>query len=68
MITWVERSPKHGEMVKIIWADWFADIIGQRTTVGVYDMFHSTQGYSIDIGDRWIILDHYANIEVAEVN
>lgn len=61
-----KKVGKNPKTVKIIWAEWYADMIGQKTTVGVYEGFRGK--HAIDIGDRFVLLDEWGNLEVYEAN
>lgn len=52
---WEENRPAEGDTVRISWAKWYTEIIGVKSTIGVFLRYASGK-MIIDIGDRivWI--------------
>lgn len=64
-MSWIEKRPKEGDTVKVVWANWYARIIDQNSVVGVI-LPGGSDRWIIDVGDKNIWIPTDSNIEVYE--
>lgn len=66
MVKWEERIPKHGEICRIMWSDWYAKMIKEEYCVGI---FNNMKGAIFSVTrNAYVRLVDYANVEVLEIN